>query len=114
VAKCGPEIFFCGRRRKFGLNMQGTCNSHGHFLDVMEHLAATLDYLAFSSLALKHKLERIGFLAPGLYLVFGDNMYVNTSYIDMPTNEQLVALKRTIISTKVRSELCSGRTKAFC
>ncbi len=84
VAKCGPKKFFCGRKHKFGLNMQGTCDSHGRFLDVMiEHPAATSDYLAFSTSALKHKLERNGFLAPELCL-FGDNAYVNTSYMATP------------------------------
>jgi hypothetical protein len=83
-AKCGPKKFFCGRKKKFGLNMQGTCDSHGRFLDVMiEHPAATSDYLAFSTSALKHKLERNGFLAPGLCL-FGDNAYVNTPYMATP------------------------------
>jgi hypothetical protein len=84
VAKCGPKKFFCGRKHKFGLNMQGTCDSHGRFLDIMiEHPAATSDYLAFSTSALKHKLERNGFLAPELCL-FGDNAYVNTSYMATP------------------------------
>jgi hypothetical protein len=64
--------------------MQGTCNSHGRFLDVMiKQPAATSDNLAFSTSALKHKLERDGFLAPKLCL-FGNNAYVNTSYIATP------------------------------
>jgi hypothetical protein len=84
LAKCGAKKFFCGRKKKFGLNMQGTCDSHGRFLDVMiEHPGATSDYLAFSTSVLKHKLERNGFLAPELTL-FGDNAYVNTSYMATP------------------------------
>jgi hypothetical protein len=47
---------------------------------MIEHSAATLDYLAFSTSALKHKLERNRFLGPKLCL-FGDNAYVNTSYM---------------------------------
>jgi hypothetical protein len=42
-----------------------------------------LDYLAFSTSALKHKLEISRFLAPKLCL-FGDNAYVNTSYMATP------------------------------
>jgi hypothetical protein len=84
MTKCGAKKFLCGRKKKFGLNMQGTCDSHGRFLDVMiEHPAATSDYLAFSTSALKHKLETNGFLAPGLCL-FGDNAYVNTKYMATP------------------------------
>jgi hypothetical protein len=61
--------------------MQGTCNSHGRFLDVMiKHPATTSDYLAFSTSALKHKLEKNGFFAPKLCL-FGNNAYVNTLYM---------------------------------
>jgi hypothetical protein len=79
MAKCGPKKFFCGCKHKFGLNMQGTCNSHGCFLDIMiEHLAARSDFLALATSDLKHKLERNGFLAPELCL-FGNNAYVNTN-----------------------------------
>jgi hypothetical protein len=48
------------------------------------HAGATSDYfLLFFTLPLKHKLEQIGFLAPGLCL-FGDNAYVNTHYMATP------------------------------
>jgi hypothetical protein len=66
--------------------MQGTCDSHGRFLDAMiEHPATTSDYLAFSTSALKHKLERNGLLAPKCCL-FGNNAYVNTLYMATPYN----------------------------
>jgi hypothetical protein len=42
VAGCGPRKFFCGRKKKFGLNMQATCDSNGRFLDVdIQHPGAT-------------------------------------------------------------------------
>ena len=31
VAKCGPKKFFCGRKSKFGLNLQGVCDADGNF-----------------------------------------------------------------------------------
>ena len=83
-SKCGPKKFFCGRKKKFGINLQGTCDSVGRFLDVsICHPGSTSDYLAFGTSTLKHLLERPGFLAPGLAL-FGDNAYVNNSYMVTP------------------------------
>jgi hypothetical protein len=83
-AGCGPKKFFCGRKKKFGLNMQATCDANGLFLDVsICHPGATSDFLAFSTSPLKHLLETRGFLAPGLCL-FGDNAYVNTYYMCTP------------------------------
>ncbi|EJK44605.1 hypothetical protein THAOC_36845 [Thalassiosira oceanica] len=34
VIGIGPKKFFCGRKKKFGLNMQGVCDARGYFLDV--------------------------------------------------------------------------------
>ena len=34
VIRIGPKKFFCGRKKKFGLNMQGVCDARGYFLDV--------------------------------------------------------------------------------
>jgi hypothetical protein len=83
-AGCGPKKFFCGRKKKFGMNMQATCDSDGKFLDVsIMHPGATSDFLAFSTSPLKHQLEIPGFLATGLCL-FGDNAYVNTLYMATP------------------------------
>ena len=84
LSKCGPKKFFCSRKHKFGLNMMGTVDSEGRFLDVqIAHPAATSDYLAFATSDLKAKLEEPGFLAPGL-VVFGDNAYSNTHYMVTP------------------------------
>jgi hypothetical protein len=81
---CGSKKFFCGRKHKFGLNMQATCDADGRFLDVsISHPASTSDFLAFSTSKLQKKIERPGFLAPGL-CIFGDNAYVNNSYFMTP------------------------------
>jgi len=87
-AKCGQVKFFCGRKKKFGLNLQGVCNRHGRFLNVnAKHPGYTGGYLAFMSLPLKSKLEsrpnNQPFLLSGLCL-FGDNDYVNTEHVATP------------------------------
>jgi hypothetical protein len=84
VAKVGEIKFFCGRKGKFGLCFQGICDSEHHFLDVcIAHPASTSDYLAFCTSSLKHKLEKEGFLAPGLCL-FSNSAYVNNEYMATP------------------------------
>jgi hypothetical protein len=84
LARCGSVKFFCGRKHKFGLNLQGTCDSEGCFLDVcIGHPASTSDYLSFATSSFKAKLEILVSLAPGL-CIFGDNAYVNCSYMAMP------------------------------
>jgi hypothetical protein len=84
LTACGPKKFFCGRKKKFGLNMQAVCDAQGRYLDIsICHPGATSDYLSFFTSPLKHKLEQSGFLAPGLCL-FGDAAYVNTQYMATP------------------------------
>jgi DDE superfamily endonuclease len=83
-AGCASKKFFCGRKHKFGLNMQGTCDSECCFLDVcIKHPASTSDYLSFSSSSLYRQLEQPDFLAAGL-CIFGDSAYVNCRYFTTP------------------------------
>ena len=83
-AGCGPKKFHCMRKHKFGLNMMGTVDCLGRFLDVdIRHPGSTSDFLVFATSDLKDKLETPGFLCPGLVL-FGDNAYVNTWYMVVP------------------------------
>ena len=84
ISKCGPKKFYCGRKKKFGLNLQGVCDANGIFLDVsICHPGSTSDFLAFATSPLKYRIEQPGFLAPGLCL-FGDNAYVNTHFMATP------------------------------
>lgn len=86
VAKCSGSLkFMCGRKNKYGLNMMGTVDYLGRFIDVeISHPGSTSDYLAFETSDLKwDKLEKKGFLAPGLVL-FGDNAYTNSHYLVTP------------------------------
>ena len=49
--------FFCGRKGKYGLNMQAVCNGRHRFTYVsVLHLAATTDYLAFVTPSLYQQL----------------------------------------------------------
>jgi len=65
--------------------MQATCNSQKQFLDVSINYGAALsDHMAFEVSDLRRKLlSQPGFLAEGLCL-FGDNAYVNLSFVATP------------------------------
>ena len=72
-AMVGARKFWCGRKHKYGLNLQGCCDADGMFLDVsLQHPASTSDFLAFSTSKFQKKLERLNFLADGL-VIFGDS-----------------------------------------
>jgi hypothetical protein len=84
LSGCGAKKFFCGRKKKFGLNMQATCDHEKRFLDIyLRHPASTSDYLAFCSSPLFFKMETNDFMKPGL-CIFGDNAYVNAPYMATP------------------------------
>ena len=80
----GPKKFFCGRKKKFGLNMQAVCDARKRFIDVdIRNPGSMSDYLMFLRSSLHGKLEKDGFLKQGMAL-YGDNAYVNTSYMATP------------------------------
>jgi DDE superfamily endonuclease len=82
--KVGQTNYFCGRKNKYGLNLQGTCNHKRRFIDIdIRHPAATSDYLAFETSALNKKLEQDGFLYNKL-AIYGDCAYVNSPYMATP------------------------------
>jgi hypothetical protein len=80
----GSGRFYCGRKGKYGLNMQAVCDSRRRFLDIsIRHPASASDFLAFVTSNLYESLTNQNVLAPGLAL-YGDNAYVNTSYMAVP------------------------------
>ena len=80
----GSKKFFCGRKKRYGLNLQATCDHEKRFTNIsISFPAATSDFLSFETSLFKMKLERPGFLAPGLCL-FGDNAYINTPFMATP------------------------------
>jgi hypothetical protein len=91
-AGCDVGKFFCGRKHKFGLNCQAICDAEGRFLDMsIMYPGSTADCLAFEGMAVYRKLEE-GILAPGLCL-FGDNAYLNTTYMATPYSGTTTASK---------------------
>ena len=79
----GQKKFFCGRKHKFGLNLQAVSDKNGRFLDVsIKKGGSSSDCLAFEASDLFLRLED-GLLSPGLVL-FGDNAYLNTMYLATP------------------------------
>jgi hypothetical protein len=80
----GPAKFFCGRKKKYGLNMMGVCDSRRRFIWVEVRMpGAASDFYAFDESDLKKKLDKEGFLRPGLCL-FGDNAYINCFFMCVP------------------------------
>jgi hypothetical protein len=80
----GDKKFFCGRKKKYGLNLQGTCDANGVFLDVeIGFPGASSDFYAFTNSVLYEQISQPGFLAPGI-CIYGDNAYVNTDYMIVP------------------------------
>lgn len=83
-AHCDPAKFFCARKRKFSLNCQAVSDCRGRILDISIRCpGSSSDLYAFEMSTLFQNLEKEDFLAPGLCL-FGDNAYVNTSYMATP------------------------------
>jgi hypothetical protein len=82
--RTGSKAFFCGRKGKFGYNLQAVADSDGRFLSVwLIHPASSSDFISFIRSKLYLKLNTPGFLAEDL-VIFGDNAYVSTNYMVTP------------------------------
>ena len=82
-ASCQNGKLLCERKNKFGLNLQVVADAYDHFLDVsIVYPGSTSDCLAFEGMDLYTQLEG-GILHNNLCL-FGDNAYVNSSYMATP------------------------------
>ena len=80
----GPSKFYCGRKKKYGLNMQAVCDARRRFLWVeLKYPGSTSDFFAFDQSSFKSQLEQEGFLRRGLCL-FGDAAYANSPYMVTP------------------------------
>ena len=76
--------FYCGRKGKFGLKMQGVCDAWRHFTYIsVQHPASASEYLAFVTSSLYQKLTE-GTGLPDSYCLYGDNAYVNETYMAVP------------------------------
>lgn len=82
-AGSGQMQFLCGRKGKFGLNCQAVSDVRGRFLDIsIGYGGSSSDCLAFESSSLYERCED-GLMKNG-YVLFGDNAYLNTSYMATP------------------------------
>lgn len=64
--KCGAKKFYCERKAKFGLNMQGLCDDDGKFLEVwIGNPASSSDFMSFIRSSMYRKLATPGFLKDG-------------------------------------------------
>jgi hypothetical protein len=80
----GQIKYLCGRKSKYGLNLQAICDHKRRFLDVSILFGgSTSDLLAFEASPIRETLAEEGFLAPGLCM-FGDNAYVNQFFMATP------------------------------
>lgn len=106
-AQCGPKKFFCRRKKNFRLILQGTVDHNGRFLHIsVWHPASTSDHLSFATMDLRHRLEKPGFLAPGLCL-FGDNACVNTA-CGHPTQGCQIGKQGRLQLSPLGSKCCSS------
>ena len=86
-AKVGSKTFYCARKHKFGLNMQGVCDADKRFTYIsLSFPGSVSDFLAFENSSLRRKLGEEGYLHNRLCL-FGDNAYVNRSYMATPYSQ---------------------------
>ena len=59
----GAKNFYCGRKKKFGMVLQATCDHERRFIDInIGQPGATSDYLTFCTSALLENLIKPGFL----------------------------------------------------
>jgi len=80
--------FLCGRKHKFGLNCQAVSDCRGGILDIsIKYLGSSSDCLAFEASELNLRLENGLMHKDGdneRFVLFGDNAYLNTSYMATP------------------------------
>jgi DDE superfamily endonuclease len=71
ITKCGEAKFFCGQKKKFGLNMQAVCDAKRRFMDVyIGHPGSTSDFLSFMTSPIRYRLEDPNFLHPDLCFIW--------------------------------------------
>ena len=76
--------FYCGRKGKFSLNLQAVCDARCWFTYILlQHPASASNYLAFVTSSLYGQLMEGEGLPQG-YCLYGDNTYVNESYMAIP------------------------------
>ena len=84
--KVGVDIgkFYCDQKAKFGLNLRGVCDAHRRFTYIsVQNPASASDCLSFVTSSLYEQLME-GSGLPNGYCLYGDNAYVNETYMSVP------------------------------
>jgi hypothetical protein len=80
--------YVSGRKHKFGLNCQAVSDCRGHILDIsIKNGGSSSDCVAFEANELYERLENGLMHEDGeneRFVLFGDNAYLNTSYMGTP------------------------------
>ena len=88
IAGVGQKKFLCGRKHKFGLNCQAVADCRGRILDIsIKYGGSSSDCLAFEASELHTRLKNGLMKQDGdkpRFVLFGDNAYLNTSYMATP------------------------------
>ena len=101
--------FYCGRKGIFGLNMQGVCNAQRRFTYIsIQHPASASDYLAFVTSSLYQKLTE-GTGLPDGYCLYGDNAYVNETYMAVPFPKTKRCIQLLPIPSPNQHRMCFWR-----
>ena len=80
--------FYCGRKGKYGLNVQAVCDAMRRFTYIsIEHPASASDFLAFATSGLCKELTETMPLPEGFCLC-GDNAHINEPYMAVPFPNQ--------------------------
>lgn len=81
---CGDGMFFCQRKKKYGVNFQAAVDHKGRFIwSSIKYAGATSDYLAWETSDLRLRLAGTDLLRSG-YTLVGDNAYVKEKYMATP------------------------------
>ena len=79
--------FYCGRKEKYGLNLQAVCDACHRYIDVsLQHPASASDYLSYATSSLYQQL--LEHPLPKGYCLYGDNAYVDDSNMAVPYPNQ--------------------------
>ncbi|KAG7368275.1 DDE superfamily endonuclease [Nitzschia inconspicua] len=80
----GPGKCYCGRKKKYGLQMQAVCDANRRFVDVyVGSPGSASDFTVWLDSPLRALVETPGFLKDGL-VIAGDNAYINTLHMVCP------------------------------
>ena len=77
--------FYCGHKGKFGLNLRVICDARRWFTYIsIQHPTSASDYLSFAMSSLYGHLTNEDTCLPSGYCLYGDNAYVNDTYMAVP------------------------------